>query len=366
IGVFVNELAKHVKHLYFFQESQLNIDSEEEDYAITNPNITIVDLGPKSTFYKRLLFPETKLKIIDNYINNIDLLLLRTPSPLSPHIHKRFADKIPVINLLVGNYMRGLSGLAQPTHRKVAIIALTMYYQLLQHRMLRGANVIVNSHQLLNDNKNRAKDIFLVKTTTINEDTFFVREDTCTNNPIHLLFTGRINFQKGLRELIETVGKLYNKHNIILDIVGWEEKGQFSYQQHLMDLAHKLNISDRVIFHGKKKIGPELNEFYRHADIYVLPSYHEGFPRTIWEAMAHSLPVITTSVGGIPYYLDNECAIIIEPKNTNALTEAIDKLVTNSELRKNIIKNGFDLVKTCTLEYQTKELIGYLKKQINE
>jgi glycosyltransferase involved in cell wall biosynthesis len=82
--------------------------------------------------------------------------------------------------------------------------------------------------------------------------------------------------------------------------------------------------------------------------------------------MAHSLPVITTSVGSIPYYLDNECAIIIEPKNTNALTEAIDKLVTNSELRKKMIKNGFDLVKTCTLEYQTKELIGYLKKQMHE
>jgi glycosyltransferase involved in cell wall biosynthesis len=254
IGVFVNELAKHVKHLYFFQESQLNIDSEEEDYAITNPNITIVDLSPKSTFYKRLLFPESKLKTMDKYINNIDVFLLRTPSPLSPHIHKRFADKIPVINLLVGNYMRGLSGLAQPIHRKVAIIALTMYYQLLQHKMLKGANVIVNSHQLVNDNKNRAKDIFLVKTTTINEDTFFARTDTFNNKDIHLLFTGRINFQKGLRELIESVGKLYTKHNIILDIVGWEEKGQFSYQQHLMDLSHKLKISDRVIFHGKKKI----------------------------------------------------------------------------------------------------------------
>lgn len=366
IGVFVNELAKHVKHLYFFQESQPNTNSEEEDYAITNKNISIVDLGPKSTFYKRLLYPESKLKIIDKYLHKIDIFLLRTPSPLSPHIYKRFADKIPVINLLVGNYMRGLTGLAQPIHRKAAIMVLTTYYQYLQNKMISGAHVIVNSHQLLNDNIKRAKDIFLVKTTTINEETFFERSDTCQNKTIHLLFTGRINFQKGLRELVESVGNLKSKHKIVLDIVGWEEKGKFSYQQHLMDLALKLNVGDRVIFHGKKKIGPELNEFYHNADIYVLPSYHEGFPRTIWEAMAHSLPVVTTSVGSIPYYLNNECALIIEPKNTNLLTDAIDKIITNSELRKKIIKNGYDLVKTCTLEYQTQELVGYLKKQINE
>jgi glycosyltransferase involved in cell wall biosynthesis len=152
------------------------------------------------------------------------------------------------------------------------------------------------------------------------------------------LYTGRINFQKGLRELLQAVSMLIKVYTIEIDIVGWEDAGKFSYTEALKKEAKVLGLMDRLHFHGKKKVGDELNSFYRKADIYCIPSYHEGFPRTIWEAMANSLPVIATRVGSIPGYLSEKTTLLIDAKNVNQLREAIEEVITNEHRRKSIIK----------------------------
>ena len=75
------------------------------------------------------------------------------------------------------------------------------------------------------------------------------------------------------------------------------------------------------------------------SDVYLLPSYHEGFPRTIWGAMSNGLPVISSSVGSIPDILTHkENVFLIEPKNINSLYEAILEVVNNAKLRKKLLK----------------------------
>jgi glycosyltransferase involved in cell wall biosynthesis len=362
IGVFVDELAKQTKHLYLFLEEQTDIDSVEEDHEIQSNNITLISLGPKSTFYKRLLAPKSKLDIIAKHIHLLDHFLLRSPSPLCPHIYFRFHKKCAITNLLVGNYINGLKSLKQPPVRKVAIVVLMHYYQWLQNKMIRNSDLIANSIELGNENKKRARSIHLVKTTTISKETFFYRSDTFQYATKRILFTGRINFQKGLRELISAIAILDNSPSYSIDIVGWEEPGKFSYTNALKDLAKEKGISTQLHFHGKKKVGEELNQFYRNADLFVLPTYHEGFPRTIWEALANGLPVIASKVGSIPHYLSNkENALLIEPKHVTAIVEAIKQLESDPDLRKKIIKNGYEIVETVTLEEQTKLLINILR-----
>jgi glycosyltransferase involved in cell wall biosynthesis len=101
---------------------------------------------------------------------------------------------------------------------------------------------------------------------------------------------------------------------------------------------------------------------YRMADIYILPSYYEGFPRTLWEAMANSVPVICTSVGSIPLELDNYIdALIIEPRNINEIKISIENLLVDSVLRKTLIKNGIIKASQNTLEIQSKKLIKKIK-----
>lgn len=363
IGVFIDSIARQVDTLYLFLEEQTDDSSTEEDYTLLQSNIILVSLGGRSTFYKRLLNPHSRISIIKSFASKMDAMLLRAPSPLAPHIFKALYKKIPVYPLIVGNYVKGLKDLQQPFVRKAGIILFTLYYQLLHNAMIVRSKIFVNSGELLKENENRAKSINLIKTTTLSNDSFFQRDDTCMSKEINVLFTGRINFQKGLRELIGAVASLKDRFNIIIHIVGWEEKGTFSYESALKDLATQSGIGDRIIFHGKKTIGEELNGYYRKADIYIIPSYHEGFPRTIWEAMAASLPVIATKVGSIPYYLENnKHALLIAPQSIEEISDAITTLLTNPSVRQHIIANAYKMAQEITLDKQAELLIGQIKE----
>ena len=146
-----------------------------------------------------------------------------------------------------------------------------------------------------------------------------------------MLFTGRFVLQKGLIELLDSVASLSKEDfNIELHLVGWEESDDKPFEKKLKSYAKSLNIESRIIFHGLKSVGDELNAMYRMADIYVLPSHHEGFPRTIWEAMANSLPVVTTTVGSIPLYLKNKIhASLVAPRDKKSLHNAIKFIIKN-------------------------------------
>ena len=81
------------------------------------------------------------------------------------------------------------------------------------------------------------------------------------------------------------------------------------------DFIYNSKVQKYVNYHGPIQFGPKLFEFYKKSDIYVLPSYHEGMPKTIWESMANGTPVIASRIDGIKdNFVDNENLIFIKPK----------------------------------------------------
>lgn len=361
-GLFIDELANNVDNVTLFLFERNNLEDDLEDYILKSPNITLISLGPHPTFYHRILWPFKFLKICKNHASELNHFVVRAPTPLSAYIYWAIKKQTKVTLMIVGDYIKSLPGLEQPLYRKLPIVILMYFYQYLHLKSVKRANVLVNSPELMQILYPINQYIKLIKTTTLDSGSFYSREDTCKGNTIKLLYTGRINFAKGLKELINAVAILNEKLNIRteLHIVGWEDRGQ-NIVALLKNQASELNISDRLFFYGKKKIGDELNSYYRMADLYVIPSYHEGFPRTIWEALSQSTPVIATNVGGIPYYLNNkENALLIEPKSVEAIVEAVELLIYNKELRQQLIKNGLDTAKEVTLENQTKILLKAL------
>ena len=88
-----------------------------------------------------------------------------------------------------------------------------------------------------------------------------------------------------------------------------------------MDLTKELNVSESVRFMGYVHHGPDLFELYRQTDIFLLPSFHEGIPNAILEAMAHSMPIVTTNVGGLSSVItDGVEGILISAGNLDAVT----------------------------------------------
>ena len=146
-------------------------------------------------------------------------------------------------------------------------------------------------------------------------------------------------------------------HDVVLDLVGWASEGD-SVMKDVFALAKKLDINDKIQAHGYKSVGEELFAYYKSADIYWIASRSsfEGFPRTIWEAMAHSVPVVATSVGSIPDFIE-DYALVVKPSKPQELADAVVKLIKTPALRQKFIIAGQKLAKKNTLEFQTKKMV---------
>ncbi len=80
-----------------------------------------------------------------------------------------------------------------------------------------------------------------------------------------------------------------------------------------------------------------IRDYYREADIFVLPSFAEGIPVVLMEAMAMEVPCISTFVAGIPELIRNDIdGILVSPSDDLELAGAIERLIDDSELRRRL------------------------------
>ena len=141
---------------------------------------------------------------------------------------------------------------------------------------------------------------------------------------------GEFTKNKGQKYLIETTHKLKTKnYKIKTIIIGWGEN-----ELNLRRQISNLKLENEVfLVDNLSPAAPYLKAF----DIFVLPSLKEGLPYTILEAGLAELPVIASSIGGIPEITENKkSGILVSPKNSDELASALEKLISNESLRKDI------------------------------
>lgn len=107
-----------------------------------------------------------------------------------------------------------------------------------------------------------------------------------------------------------------------LDLVG-DGPAQTEYET----MVHDLGLTGKVAFHGLKP-KPEVAEFMRRADVFVLPSLWENLPCVLIEALASGLPIVSTETGGIPEIVDAESGILVPPGDANKLAVALDRMMS--------------------------------------
>jgi glycosyltransferase involved in cell wall biosynthesis len=359
LGCFIDSLADYCEEVICFLHSPLPEEISGMDYMIRSARVSLVDIGPHSSVVKRTIQSRKYTSLVRNY-GGMDILLVRGPSPLLPAMVT--ASPVPTSLLLVGDYLKGVNDLPQPRWRKELIRLWSYWNKWGQNQAVQKSLTFVNSRILYEELESKTTHLNEIRTTTLTKEDFFIRSDTCQSRPVRLLYAGRMDRAKGLRQMVEAVSILINKGlDVELDLVGWPEKGDAILDE-IQQFSMAKGFDARVHYLGPLSLGHELFDHYKKGDIYLIASLtSEGFPRTIWEAMAHSLPVVATTVGSIPAYVEG-AAELVPPGSAVELADGIDRLIRQPELRQMHIARGRELASSNTLEIQVRGMVGKIKE----
>lgn len=150
-----------------------------------------------------------------------------------------------------------------------------------------------------------------------------------------LLFLGEIGDRKGIFDLIQAMSQISGSVPDVRLVAGGS--GDIDAARRC---AKELDVEKHVVLPGYVS-GAEKSRLLAEAAIYVLPSYNEGVPISILEAMSVGLPIVTTPVGGIPDVIrDGEEGFLIPPGSVDQLARSIIELLGNEELRKKMGENA--------------------------
>lgn len=176
-------------------------------------------------------------------------------------------------------------------------------------------------------------------------------------NILKLLFVGTHSHQKGFDLLVDAAAELKKrKLNFHVHCLGEWSSG--SFRQNIHAKLKKEELLQTFYFHGHKQNDDKWSIF-KNSDILVLPSLREGQPLVILESFFFGIPVIATSVGAVPDTVeDGRTGYLISPGNKQELCEAIESLLTNSDLRKRMSKH-------CRATYNARfTQKAYLDRQV--
>lgn len=122
-----------------------------------------------------------------------------------------------------------------------------------------------------------------------------------------------------------------------------------------LDLFKKLHLEEGVIFldYIPEKDLPSL---YNVADLFVFPSFYEGFGLPVLEAMACGTPVITSTTSSLPEVV-GDAGIMVDPHDVDGLAKAMHEVVTNEGLRQDMIKRGLERAKMFSWEKTAEETL---------
>ena len=164
------------------------------------------------------------------------------------------------------------------------------------------------------------------------------RNVSISNNVVTILFCGWLIETKGVKEIF-SVAERFNREYPFVRFVFAGNGTLFKWCENESKKLDNVTLLGWVDSKNKFSV-------FTNSDIFILPSYAEGFPLVLNEAMSQRLPIVATNVGAIPDSLINGYnGYCIEPKNTDQLYDALAKLVENPELRKVFGENSLKVLK---------------------
>jgi glycosyltransferase involved in cell wall biosynthesis len=175
------------------------------------------------------------------------------------------------------------------------------------------------------------------------------------NGELTAISVGRIEREKNPLLLAEVLALLRGRGK------PWRMRvcGEGPMLDQLAERLRELGVAEHAELLGYVPIEGGLLDLYRSSHAFLHVSFSEGLPQVLFEAFAAALPVVATSVGGVPDAV-GDAGILIEPADAEAAAAALERLADDEQLRAQLVSAGIDRVRRQTLEHESSRVAAFV------
>jgi glycosyltransferase involved in cell wall biosynthesis len=348
---YIDFMTRKFRKIYLIAPIELSDKRPTDSYLLNFENLHVIHLPPYSHYLGGMRHFRSHYAAVKN-LQHIDYFYCTVPNPycwLPALIAKR-----KVIMHYVGDSIDALRGNSRyGLLRKILYVTAYLPEYILCLLASKRSAVYTNGPHLQRKLKKFRIDSIAVISSTLREDEFYQKDFKPARESIKLLYVGFIRYGKGLETLIQAADILKQEGiNVQLNLVGQGEN-----QAHITRLSQELGIEKIVHYNNFIGNRARLLQIYRENDIFLFPSLSEGSPRAVLEAMANSLPVVSTPVGSLPWTFENNKEIkLCDFSDAEEFAEKILEYISTPSRTQEIILRAYEKVKNnYTLEkYMTK------------
>lgn len=283
----------------------------------------IEDLGVEVYCLNKLkhTFDWTMVKDIYHFIKKKNIKIVRTHQ-YHANLYGRLAAKLAKVPCIVAS-VHNVYTMDRKFHRrimnkflsrfsdKVVAVSETVKKDILKYDGLHEDEIMVIYNGIDTD-------------SFVNRDGNAIRKELGIPSDVPVIGTvGRLTPQKGQKCLIEAISRMKEKFTEIMLLI----VGEGPIKDELKDYVNTLNINKNVIFTGSRRDVPAL---LSAMDIFVLPSFWEGLPNALIEAMASGKPIIASDLPPVREIFDSEkVGVIVPVRDSTAISSSIESLLNN-------------------------------------
>jgi len=172
----------------------------------------------------------------------------------------------------------------------------------------------------------------------------------------YILYLGNHEHRKNIVGLIKAYFKSECRKDYYLVIGGKKDLRR----KEIYEIIDRLAIGERVVFTGYIQ-QEDIPALYSAADLFVFPSFYEGFGLPPLEAMACGTPVVCSNAASLPESV-GDAAIMVEPEEIETLAGAMDRVLENESIQKHLIARGFEQAKKFSWENTARATIKVYQK----
>jgi glycosyltransferase involved in cell wall biosynthesis len=360
---FLANLPPRVEELVFF--GRPDPEPGRSPYEVPPPSVRFVPLldykrgtplGPPVRALRRAV------RVFARELDRIDALWAFGPDPIAPALALMARRRGTPVVLGARQDYPSYVGHRMPNKRWIWALPVAHALERSYRALARSSPTIAVGEELAARYRAGSAPVLATGFCTVSRADLVTTEAALAKpwaGELRLLSVGRLDHEKNPLLLIDVMTALHRRTPAWrLEIVG-----NGPLRPVLEERIRARRLGRVVKFHDTVPNGPPLWAVYRRCHAFLHVSLTEGLPHVVFEAQAAGLPLVATAIGGVPAALDGgRSGMLVPPRATGPVIDALERLATDVALRRRLIEAGLANAASNTMEAQLDAIAAFLRE----